>query len=175
MDAATAFRKFSDTIQQGENMINMERRKALTTGGALGLLGLFTAIGLIRPGSAFAINEKDAFEAKSMADTLDALGVVIPENHADVHLTVPEIAENGAVVPVTVSSALPNTEQIFILVEKNPNVLAASFTFPEGTEKFVTTRVKMRETSLVIALVKANGKFYRTTKEVKVTAGGCGG
>jgi sulfur-oxidizing protein SoxY len=90
-------------------------------------------------------------------------------------LTVPEIAENGAVVPVTVTSSLRNTEQIHILVEKNPNILAASFVIPFGTEGFVTTRVKMRETSKVIALVKSNGKFYRFSKEVKVTAGGCGG
>ncbi|MBI3480250.1 MAG: thiosulfate oxidation carrier protein SoxY, partial [Nitrosomonadales bacterium] len=77
--------------------------------------------------------------------------------------------------PVTVATTLAKTEQIHILVEKNPNVLAANFVFPDGTESFVTTRVKMKETSLVIALVKADGKFYRVAKEVKVTAGGCGG
>ncbi len=159
----------------GGNLINMERRKALKTGGGLGLLGLFTAIGLIRPGMAWAKYEASAFDAKSMAETLDALGVVTPESNLSVHLTVPEIAENGAVVPVSVASFLEHTEQIYILVEKNPNVLAANFVFPDGTESFVTTRVKMRETSSVIALVKANGKFYRATKEVKVTAGGCGG
>lgn len=155
--------------------INLERRKALKTGGGLGLLGIFTAIGLIQPGMTWAKGEKSAFETKTMDEALDALGVAIPENNAAVHLTVPEIAENGAVVPVSVTSSLANTERIHILVEKNPNVLAANFTFPDGTEGFVTTRVKMRETSMVIALVKADGKFYRATKEVKVTAGGCGG
>ena len=87
----------------------------------------------------------------------------------------PEIAENGAIVPVTVASTLPNVEQISIFVDKNPNVMAANFIFPAGTESMVTTRVKMAQTSSVVALVKADGKFYRTAKEVKVTAGGCGG
>ena len=157
------------------HQIDIERRKALKTGCSIGLLGLLAAVGLLQPGMVSAKDEKSAFEAKTLGEALDALGVVIPESNAAVHLTVPEIAENGAVVPVTVSSSMANTEQIFILVEKNPNVLAASFTFPEGTESFATTRVKMRETSPVIALVKANGKFYRATREVKVTAGGCGG
>jgi sulfur-oxidizing protein SoxY len=156
-------------------LINLERRKALKTGGGLGLLSLLAAVGLVRPGMASAKSEKSAFEAKTMDEALDALGVIIPESSAAIRLTVPEIAENGAVVPVTVDSSLAKTEQIHILVEKNPLVLAANFVFPEGTESFVTTRVKMRETSMVIALVKADGKFYRVAKEVKVTAGGCGG
>jgi sulfur-oxidizing protein SoxY len=156
-------------------LINLERRKALKTGGCLGLLSLFVSVGLVRPGMARAESNKSAFEAKTMEEALDSLGVNIPYTSEAIHLTVPEIAENGAVVPVTVVSALANTERIHILVEKNPNVLAANFVFPEGTESFVTTRVKMKETSLVIALVKADGKFYRVQKEVKVTAGGCGG
>lgn len=156
-------------------MINLERRKALKTGGGIGLLAILTSVGLIQPSNALATYEVIAFDAKSMNETLAALGVNTPEDSMSVHLTVPEIAENGAVVPVTVSSLIDHTEQIYILVEKNPNVLAANFTFPDGTESFVTTRVKMRETSMIIALIKANGKFYRTSKEVKVTAGGCGG
>ncbi len=156
-------------------MINLERRKALKTGSGLGMLAILSAMGLIQPGVSLANYEKNAFDAKSMSETLEALGVHALEDNSSIRLTVPEIAENGAVVPITVSSLIEHTEQIFVLVEKNPNVLAASFTFPEGTESFVTTRVKMRETSLVIALIKAKGKFYRTAKEVKVTAGGCGG
>jgi sulfur-oxidizing protein SoxY len=93
----------------------------------------------------------------------------------DIVITSPDIAENGAVVPFTISSRLPKTESIALLVEKNPNVLAASFNIPAGTEAGVTTRVKMGQTSNVTALVKADGKFYYTTKEVKVTMGGCGG
>lgn len=157
-------------------MINLERRKVLKTGGGLGLLGLFAAIGLLEPGKVWAEGEKSAFEAKTMDEALAAMGVLeTKSNSIAIRLTVPEIAENGAVVPVTVASDLPDTERIHILVEKNPNVLAANFTFPEGTESFVTTRVKMKETSMVIALVRANGQFYRVQREVKVTAGGCGG
>jgi sulfur-oxidizing protein SoxY len=160
----------------GGRMVDMNRRNALKTGGALGLLGIFTAVGLIKPGMAWAKNEKSAFDAKTMSEALDVLGVIDAKvNNVAIHLTVPEIAENGAVVPVTVVSDLPDTERIHILVEKNPNVLAANFIFPAGTESFVTSRVKMKETSMVIALVRANGQFYRVQKEVKVTAGGCGG
>ena len=90
-------------------------------------------------------------------------------------LTAPDIAENGAVVPVGVVSTLAGVEAIAILVEKNPNPLAASFMLPAGTEPSVQTRVKMGQTSDVYALVKAGGKFFIAKKEIKVTLGGCGG
>ena len=89
--------------------------------------------------------------------------------------TAPDIAENGAVVPVTVQSGLPKTESIAILIEKNPNMLAANFDLPSGTDPLVGTRVKMGQTSNVYALVKADGKYYTAVKEIKVTLGGCGG
>jgi len=156
--------------------INLQRRKALKTGGGVGLLALFGALGLLQSGVALAEWNKTAFSAKTMDDALNALGVIVPENGAaSIQLSVPEIAENGSVVPVTVASTLADVEQITIFVDKNPNVLAANFTLPTGTEAYITTRVKMGQTANVIALVKAGGKFYRTSKEVKVTAGGCGG
>lgn len=159
--------------------MNMEidkgRRNAIKTGGGLGLLALLGSVGLLQSGVALAEWNKAAFSSKSMDEALTALGVIIPMSSADIQLTVPEIAENGAIVPVTVVSTLPNVEQISIFVEKNPNVMAANFNIPPGTESMITTRVKMGQTSNVIALVKAGGKFYRTAKEVKVTAGGCGG
>jgi sulfur-oxidizing protein SoxY len=156
--------------------IDLGRRKALKLSGGAGLLALFGSLGLLHSGVALAEWNKAAFSAKSMDEALNALGVIVPENNAaSIQLTVPEIAENGSVVPVTVSSTLPNVEQISILVDKNPNVLAANFTIPSGTEGLVTTRVKMGKTANVVALVKADGKFYRVAKEVKVTAGGCGG
>jgi sulfur-oxidizing protein SoxY len=154
--------------------MNMERRQVLKTGSGLGLLALFASLGLIQPGTAWAARNGKAFAAKTMNEALDALGVAIPQNSAALQLTVPEIAENGAVVPVTVASSLARTEQIFIFSDKNPTVLIANFVIPEGTEGFITTRIKMAETANVIALVKAGGKFYRTAKEVKVTIGGCG-
>lgn len=156
--------------------INAERRKVLKAGGNLGLLSLLGAMGLFQSGEVLAEWNKTAFSAKNMDDALNALGVIIPENSATaIQLTVPEIAENGAVVPVTVLSTLADTEQILVFVDKNPNVMAANFVIPSGTEGMVTTRVKMGKTANVVALVKASGKFYRTAKEVKVTAGGCGG
>jgi len=87
----------------------------------------------------------------------------------------PEIAENGAVVPVGVTSRIPKTESIAILIEKNPNMLAAVFDIPTGTEPVISTRVKMAQTSNIYALVKAEGRYYVAAKEVKVTLGGCGG
>ena len=89
-------------------------------------------------------------------------------------LVAPDIAENGAVVPVGISSTL-KAEQMAILVEKNPSALAAQFYIPAGTDAFVTTRVKMGQTSNVYAVVKADGKWFMSMKEVKVTLGGCGG
>ncbi len=156
--------------------IDFGRRKVLRASGGLGLLALFGGVGLLRSNDVLAEWNKTAFSSKAMDEALTTLGATKPENSADlIQLTVPEIAENGAVVPVTVSSSLANVEQISIMVDKNPNVLAAMFTIPQGTEALVTTRVKMGQTANVVALVKADGKFYRTSKEVKVTAGGCGG
>ena len=153
----------------------MNRRNVLKTGSGAALMGVLAAAGIIRPGLALADWNKAAFDAKSMADTLKALGAASPADSKDVQVTGPDIAENGAVVPVGVSSTLPNVTMVAILIEKNPNALAASFTLPAGTEANVQTRVKMGQTSNVYALVKADGKFYMATKEIKVTLGGCGG
>ena len=154
--------------------VNLGRRNALKTGGGLGLFGLLAVAGLIRPGAASAEERlKAAFEAKTMGEALDALGVLVPENSSAIQLTAPDVAADGAVVPVTVESSLSRTEQILILVDKNPTMLVASFVLPEGTEGYLATRIKMAQTSNVIALVKVNGKFYRASKEVKVTKGGC--
>lgn len=155
--------------------MNVQRREALKSGGALGLFGVLVAAGLITPEVAQAAWDKTAFDAKTMDDALKALGAGKPADAKDVQINAPDIAENGAVVPVAVKSTLPGTEFIAILIEKNPSMLAASFTLPEGTAADVSTRVKMGQTSNVFALVKAGGSFYMTTKEIKVTLGGCGG
>ncbi len=155
--------------------MNNQRRNVLKAGSGAALLSTLAAAGLITPGMALADWNKAAFDAKSMADTLKALGVGSPVDSKDVQVTGPDIAENGAVVPVGVSTTLANVSMVAILIEKNPNALAASFTLPEGTEAAVQTRVKMGQTSNVYALVKADGKFFMATKEIKVTLGGCGG
>ena len=155
--------------------MNNQRRTVLKSGSGAALLGMLAAAGIITPGMALADWNKAAFDAKSMADTLKALGAASPADSKDVQVTGPDIAENGAVVPVGVSSTLPNVSMVAILIEKNPNALSATFNLPEGTEANVQTRVKMGQTSNVYALVKSDGKFFMATKEIKVTLGGCGG
>jgi sulfur-oxidizing protein SoxY len=155
--------------------MNNQRRNVLKSGSGAALLTVLAAAGIIKPGMALADWNKAAFDAKSMADTLKALGATSAADSKDVQVAGPDIAENGAVVPVGVSTTLPNVTMVAILIEKNPNALAASFTLPEGTEPNVNTRVKMGQTSNVYALVKSDGKFFMATKEIKVTLGGCGG
>ena len=148
------------------------RRQALQT---LSVLGLALSTGLLKTTDVFAIEwQAQLFELKNMDDILKALGGNFAPS-ADVLINAPEIAENGAVVPITVSSNVPNTGKIAILVEKNPNPLSARITLPAGTESTISTRVKMAGTSNVHALVQANGKWLIASKEIKVTLGGCGG
>lgn len=155
--------------------MNQQRRKTLKAGGSLGILGLFMAAGLIKPNDAFAAWNKTAFDAKTMDEAYAALNAGKPAQSGDIAINAPDIAENGAVVPVTIVSKLGNTQEMAILIEKNPNMVAATFSVPEGTEAEVTTRVKMGQTSNVYALVKADGKYFFAMKEIKVTLGGCGG
>ena len=150
-----------------------KRRQMLKLGGRFGLLAALS--GLIVPRFAFAEWNKTAFDGKTLAEAYKALGVENPTESAEVQLMASDIAENGAVVPVQAVSKLANTTQIAFLVEKNPNMLAASFTVGPDMVADITTRIKMGQTSNVIALVKADGKFYTSTKEIKVTLGGCGG
>ena len=151
------------------------RRQSLRAASGLGVYAALVAVGLLPAGRASAQQFASAFQTKSIADTLKALGAGTPSDSKDVVINSPDIAENGAVVPVGVRSNLPKTEMIALLVEKNPNQLAASFMIPAGTDPSVGTRVKMGQTSNVFALVKADGKYFVATKEVKVTLGGCGG
>ena len=156
--------------------MNGGRRQVLKATGGTAVLGLAMAAGLFRPGSAWAQWNKNAFEVKSLNDAVKALGGASAAESKEITITSPDIAENGAVVPFTISSKLPNTEAMALLVEKNPNILTANFNIPAGTEPWINTRVKMGQTSNVIALVKtSDGKFHYAAKEVKVTLGGCGG
>ena len=157
--------------------MDTNRRQALKTGGGLTLATLLAAAGWLAPRDAAAQNwNKAAFETKTMDETLKALGGGAPAQSKDIaFFSTPDIAENGAVVPIGVTSTVPKTESIAILVEKNPNMLAAVFDIPQGTEASLSTRIKMGQTSNVHALVKADGKYYVATKEIKVTLGGCGG
>ena len=130
---------------------------------------------LLRPFAALAAWNKEAFGAKSAADALKTLGIASPAPSKDIVIEAPQIAENGAVVPVEVTSNLPDTKSIVVLVEKNPFPLVAKFDFLEGATPFVKVNVKMGESSNVRVLAEAGGKYYSAVKEVKVTIGGCGG
>lgn len=156
----------------------MNRREALKTSGGTMVLALAASAGLLNSATATAADtwNKAAFEVKSLNDVVKAMGGAAATESKDISfVNAPDIAENGAVVPVGATSKIPKTESISILVEKNPNALSASFTIPEGTEPTISTRVKMGQTSNIYALVKADGKYFYAVKEVKVTLGGCGG
>ncbi|MGE0803577.1 MAG: thiosulfate oxidation carrier protein SoxY [Lautropia sp.] len=137
------------------------------------LLAALVAGGLLTVRQAQAV-EASAFDQKTLDDAFKALGGK-PADSKDITITAPDIAENGAVVPITVSTTLPKAQEIYIVVEKNPQPLVATFSIPDGTEPTVSTRAKMGQSSNVYAIVKADGKLYGTFKETKVTLGGCGG
>ena len=153
------------------------RRLILQGAATVALVGLGNLPFSLAPAFA-AANDKypeDAFKAKGDADAIRSLYGKAAEPSDKVKLDAPEIAENGAVVPISVSTTLPDVTSISILVAENPNALAASYKIPAGTVPSVANRLKMAKTSNVIAVVEAGGKLYSATKEVKVTVGGCGG
>jgi sulfur-oxidizing protein SoxY len=153
------------------------RRLILKCAAAVALVGLGNIPFNLLPAFA-AANDKypeDAFKQKSDAEAIKALYGKTAELSDKVKLDAPEIAENGAVVPISISSSLADVTSMSILVSENPNALAASYKIPAGTVPSVANRLKMAKTTNVIAIVEAGGKLYSTTKEVKVTVGGCGG
>lgn len=152
------------------------RRTFLKTIGACAPLIIAAGAGFLRTADALAaVWNKTGFEAKAAGDALKSLGTAAPQASKDITLTAPDIAENGAQVPVTVTSRIPNTQSISIVVEKNPFPLTSTFDFANGADSYVSTKLKMGQTSNITAVVKADGKFFSASKEVKVTIGGCGG
>lgn len=131
--------------------------------------------GLFRPWSALAAWSKDAFGAKSTADALKGLGVVNATPSKDILIEAPQIAENGAVVPIEITSNLAGTRSISVLIDHNPFPLVARFDFMEGALPFIKLNAKMGETSEVRVIAEAGGKHFVATREIKVTIGGCGG
>lgn len=155
--------------------MNDKRRSFLKLTGGMSAVAAVASAGLLRTGPAWSAPwNKSAFQSKAVADTLKNLGASELIESKDITITAPDIAENGAIVPVAVTSRIPNTQSIAIIAEKNPFPLAASFDIMGGGEGYVSTRLKMGQTSDVRAVVKAGGKFYTAAKEVKVTVGGCG-
>lgn len=150
------------------------RRSVLKLGWSLGLLAAFGAA-LVRPGRALAARNQGAFEAKTMAEGMRALGVAGAEESKDIVIRAPDIAENGAVVPIDITSSIAGTTAISVFIEKNPFPYTGSFDFSQGAVPFVHLRAKVGESTPVRVVVRAGGKFYTAAKEVKVTIGGCGG
>lgn len=151
----------------------LNRRDMLTHSARVA--ALLAASGLL-PTVARAAFNATAFDAKNMADAIKALGGGTPTESKEVTITGPDIAENGAVVPVAVATTLPGVKRLLVLVEKNPSVLSAVFDVSDAVDPNFSTRVKMGQSSNVYAVaMMADGKVLFAQKEVKVTLGGCGG
>jgi len=146
--------------------MHLTRRKL-----SLGLL----AAALLGPLRALADWNKDAFAAKSVVDGMKAIGVANAQESGDIVIRAPDIAENGAVVPIDITSNIAGTTAISVFIEKNPFPYTGTFDFSQGAVPFVHLRAKIGESTPVRVVVAAGGRFYTAAKEVKVTIGGCGG
>jgi sulfur-oxidizing protein SoxY len=165
-----------ETMDMTDVGFSATRRLILQGAGAVALVGLGNLPFL--PSALAAANDKypeDAFKAKSEADAIKVLYGKTAEPSDKVKMDAPEIAENGAVVPISVTTTLADVTSISILVSENPVALVATYRIPAGTLPSVGNRIKMAKTSNVIVVVEAGGKLYSANKEVKVTVGGCGG
>jgi sulfur-oxidizing protein SoxY len=155
--------------------MSIKRRTFLKGSLASGTVGVAVGAGLLTPQAVLAAWPKQAFEAKTPEDALNALlGTSGHEASGDINVKAPDIAENGAVVPITIDTSL-SAESISLIAVKNPVPLVATFDLTDKSEGYVSTRIKMGKTSDVVAVVKSGGKLFSAKKEVKVTIGGCGG
>lgn len=156
--------------------MNTKRRVFLKGSLAAGTIGVAAGAGLLAPQAVIAAWNEAAFKAKSIDDALTAaLGGASNTASDAIKIKAPDIAENGAVVPVSVSTDMAGAQSIALLAEGNASPLVATFELGAGAMADVSTRIKMGKTSDVIAVVKADGKLYSARKSVKVTIGGCGG
>jgi sulfur-oxidizing protein SoxY len=155
-----------------EKALDQSRRRFT---GHAALLATLAAAGWL-PARAHAADwNARAFEAKTLDELVKVLGGAEAAESGDILIVAPEIAENGAVVPIQVVSGVEHTESLALLIEKNPNVVAALYDIPEGTVPDIQTRVKMAQTSNVFALVRSRGRMLYASREIKITLGGCGG
>ena len=156
--------------------MNQLRRNFLKSASSVGARAVAIATGMLKPGEVFAAAWNTvAFTAKSTLEAIKSSGYGDAIESKDILIKAPDIAENGVVVPVEATSNIPGTTSMAIFVDKNPNPMIADFSFMNGAEPFIATRVKMASTSIVRVTVKAGGKAYTNSREVKVTIGGCGG
>ena len=158
--------------------MDMLRRTMLKGVSASGALAAALAAGVLKPTQVLAAEEwnRAAFDAKDAGIAMKGLGATTTADSKDIVVKAPDIAENGAVVPVEVISNIPNTVSIALMSLKNPLPLSAAFDFANGAVPEIAVRMRLAETTTVKAVVKtADGKYYTAQKDVKVTAGGCGG
>lgn len=155
--------------------MTMKRRMFLKGSLGASTIGVAVGAGLLAPSSVLAKWPKAAFEAKTVDESLKGVGMGGFAHSDDIKIKAPDIAENGAVVPVTVSTEMADVANIAIVIAKNATPLSSSYRLGKGAHAYVSTRVKMSKTSDVMAIVKAGGKVLANKKEVKVTIGGCGG
>lgn len=149
-------------------------RREVLRSACLVAAGLLT--GLLKPVAALAADwNRQAFGSKSSADAMKSLGTPAPESSAAIVIEAPQIAENGAVVPIEVTSNIPGTTSLAVLVDQNPYPLVAKFDFTDDALPFAKINAKMGKTSLVRVVASAGGRNYAATREIKVTIGGCGG
>lgn len=156
--------------------MNNKRRIFIKGSLTASAVGVAVGAGLLTPRAVLAKWPESAFNAEAVGTALEgALGGDKPADSSDITVKAPDIAENGAVVPITVSSSLAGVSSIAVLVKENVRPLIASYDLGESTEAYISNRIKMGKTSDVIAVVKADGKLFQAKKSVKVTIGGCGG
>lgn len=157
-------------------MTSMKRRIFLKGSLATGAVGMAVSTGLLTPRVSLAAWSKAAFEATDVNGSVSALfGSSNMDKSDKIKIKAPDIAENGAVVPVSVTTSIDGVSSISIFADKNATPLTADFQLGPGAEGYVSTRIKMGKTANVIAVVKSGDKLYSASKEVKVTIGGCGG
>jgi sulfur-oxidizing protein SoxY len=150
--------------------MNMLRRNVL------GSIGVALAALLLAPLRAFAAGRNiEAFDSKSAADAVRAIGAADAVETGEVVIRAPDIAENSAIVHIEIESKLAGTQTIWVFAEKNPQPLVAQFDLLPGIDPFVAVRIKMAESALIRVVVRAQGGFWFATKETKVTLGGCAG
>lgn len=163
----------NDKYEEG---VDPKRRQVVKGTALAAALGITGVIELLYAPAALADYPEAGFEGETVDDVLKAMfDGAAPAESGDITIKAPDIAENGAVVPVSVKTDIENVKSIAIVVEKNPAPLAASFEMGDGAVADVSTRIKMGETSNVYALVETDSGLLSTKKEVKVTIGGCGG
>ncbi len=152
--------------------MDRERRRLMKVASAVAAV---LVTGLLKPIAALAAWNKEAFGAKTPADAMKGIGVNDAVPNKDLVIEAPEIAENGAVVPIEIASTIAGTKSIAVIIDKNPFPLVGKFDFLDDALPFVKLNVKMGQTSAVRVIAEAGGKHYVATKNIKVTIGGCGG